>query len=268
MTNWALGGKQGKLINVGTMTLDSTATHTKGSWVQLTSGLDYDIHGFYCFRRSIEYSADFLWDIGLGSTPDIIINNRMECDNNDYRMPKLSGVFIPIFIPKSTEIKGRSQSSYSGGSSVYLEFTGYKGGGFAHPLFSKCYTYGANTGDTGGTLVDPGAVANTYGTWVEFISSLPEDIKGFEIMQSHRSDHAFSTGTSWWMQVGVGASTFEEIIVDGFYYGANHYKDIIMPMSTGFIPIQIPKGTRMTIRNKCDRTSADRYVDHILYCYA
>jgi len=267
MTNWARSGFVGRygLIYLGSPNCPSA--NTKGSWVTVTSGEDYDIHGLMMLHYTQTYPADFLTDFGIGSTPDIIINNVLSCGtNNDIRAG--DECVLPIFIPKDTEIQVRAQSDYSGSNGQSMRVFAFGSCAWNRQSYQRVYTYGANTGDSGGQLVDPGGTANTYGSWVEFSAALPQNIKAIMIAHASRGDHAITTNTEWIYDVGMGASTFEQVVIEEWHTGGEASTARSFPAFSPVFPISIPSGERLVVRAKCTVTSADRYRDIALYCWA
>jgi len=163
MTNWARSGIFGRYERIAYIGPQGTTANTKGSWIDVSaSGLDYDIHALSYIHFTQTYSADFLLDIGIGSTPDIILNNLLTSGTTG-EIRAGDEIFIPLFIPKNTQIQCRQQNDYSGTNSLSSLFFAFGSAAWNRSSYDRVFTYGANTGDSGGTLVDPGGTADTYG---------------------------------------------------------------------------------------------------------
>jgi len=267
MTNWALGGNIEKIVQLYNGGNSSTVADTKGAWYDFTTGEDYDIHGLTLTSYSMTYEQhEFLGDLGIGSTPDILINN-LGFSRRETRTGQ--GFFhLPIFIPKNTQVQWRQQCDYSGTIAFGITALAWVGGRFGvHQPFTKVLTYGANTGDSGGTLVDSGAVANTFGNYVQFASGgLPHTIQGFILYIGARNDYA-RTNTHWYIDVAKNNGS-EETLIDQWLVGCGDQTDNPLPQASPFFPIRVEKGEDFSVRCKCSATSSDRYIDAILYCFA
>jgi hypothetical protein len=267
MTNWARSGFMGFYDFITDSGISATAANTKSSWSSLTTGLDTDIHCIIIHHYSFTYNADFLIDIGIGSTPDVIVNNVMSHHGNgDTRAS--DPIEIPIFIPKDTQIQARQQNSYSGTNSFGAAWSFIRSCSWNRRSFDKVYTYGANTSDSGGQLIDPGGTANTDGSWVELISAAPQNLKAFKMFFGARGDWSISANTHWWYDVGVGASGSEVVIVDDFHVGGEAGITVPYPKCSPLFEMNIPEGERLAVRSKCTVTTADRYKDVLILAFA
>ena len=117
-------------------------------------------------------------------------------------------------------------------------------------------------------MVNPGGTANTYGSWVEFSSALPQNIKAFMFTIGMRGDHLLTTNTHWTFQVGVGASGSEQVIIDEWHTGGENENDALYPKVSPLFNMNIPSGERLAVRCKCTVTTTDRYKDVAIYAFA
>lgn len=268
MTNWAmLGGGISKVTKIYEGGMASTTANTKGSWVDLSaSGEDYNIFGLTLMTYSMSYEGEeYLVDVGLGSTPDIIINN-LSISRKAIRVG--IGYNLPIYIPKNTEIQARQQSTYAGTQQLSTCAYAWQGARWGSPkAFTKVLTYGANTSDSGGTLVDPGGTANTFGSYVQFASGgLPHAIQGFMLTFGSRDDWARAS-THWYVDVAKNYGS-EETLIDQWIVGACDEFDAPVTAQSPFFPIRVEEGEDFSIRTKCSLATSDRYIDIVLYCFA
>lgn len=269
MTNWALGGSIEKVVQIGNVSLPwGSAANTKGAWTSVTSGIEQAINGLFVETYSSSYeNHEHLADIGIGSTPDTLVEN-IQVSREWVREGK--GLYLPLYIAPNTEIQARQQTNYTLSNSLTVAFFGYVSGRWQSPgVFNKCYTYGADTSDTGGLFVDPGGTADTMGSYVEFISALPETIGGFSISVGCRNDFTRSGNIHWYVDVAKGASGYEETLLDRWHCGSKGtYTDSPRPQFSPFFPIKVENGERIAIRCQCTATTSDRYIDVTLYCFA
>lgn len=267
MTNWCLGQSISKVNRIGVPYISHSAANTKGSWIDVNTGLDYNCYGLIYNAYSRGESADFLTDIGIGSTPDIIVNNLIHGHSaGDLRVGKY--YYLPIFVPKSTAIKTRCQSNYSGTNGMTTVWYAVQGQRWNQGLPTSILTYGANTADSGGTAVDPGTTADTFGSYVEFVASLPYNIRGFIVGIGPRGDYTRSANINWFIDVAKGSSGNEETLLDQWEFGTEADVDMLLPQQSVYFPISVEKGARLAVRSKCNTTTSDRLFDVVLYCFA
>lgn len=97
-----------------------------------------------------------------------------------------------------------------------------------------------------GTRATGSSTINTKGSWSQVTASLPHDAYGFWLTMAGTATSA--TSTDMLMDIGIGAGGSEVVIVPNLLAGW-----IGTPTQgprTLFIPIFIPKGTRVAIRNQ------------------
>jgi len=243
-----------------------TVANTKTGWYELHSSLPEDA-SYFIWGNSYRQYYRYLVDIGIGAigSEEVIAENIM-CGQHEnsygYHVPEY--FHIPIPVKAGTRISSRCQvSSVSASANMGSNLMWGVAGGFddasKYVGISKCITLGAVTGSTNGTSVDPGGVANTYGSWVQFTSGLDYNLRGLSFRVGPY-DTDIGVSANWLMQIGIGGSGVEEPIVDYFYVrqaasSKRHAENNIIPM----FPFQIPASTRIAVRARCSMTdSTDR----------
>lgn len=178
---------------------------------------------------------------------------------------------FPILIPSSSRIAIRAASNVGGAGSgalgvhasviQNLSVLNQEGQG-------PCVTYGAATADSGGTSIDPGGSAGTKGSWVQFSSGADFEFNGIMINPGFQQN-AVRTTAWWYLDIGLTASPQNSIIISDLPFFCRNEADHIFPLSTGVIPIKIPKGSEIHVRTSCTITDAsDRTLDICLYCFS
>lgn len=250
----------------------SGSSHTKSGYEQLVASTPFDAAGFqldiyYARSTSSPYNVSYLFDLafgGSGSETIFLQNFLVVCNYYGNRHTHQGSVFVPIPIPAGTRISGRAQSSsVTGGYEVEVGVLLLHG---SIPWScARCTTLGADTSDTGGLVVDPGGTAHTAGSWVEFSASIGSTVKYIIAVVSGRNNGVMSQGY-WYMQIGVGSASSEQILW-GSSFGMSNDMDMITPQRVA-IPIQIAAGQRIAVRATSSITDAtDRLADVVLYCF-
>ncbi len=99
---------------------------------------------------------------------------------------------------------------------------------------------------TFGTRATAGGSANTKGSWSQVTASLPHDAYGFWLTMAGTATSA--TSTDGLLDIGIGAGGSEVVLVPDLlagWIGSPTQGPRVL-----FIPIFIPKGTRVAIRNQ------------------
>ncbi len=263
-----LGGSEtkteafGKAANSIGTAITAGSANTKGSWVELIASTGHDYSLIYLTVRT-DTVADIIFDVGIGAAASeqvVASNLAVAFATGTTRYTSL--VTLPLQVPVGTRISVRSQSDT--GSTVFLiSGLGVSTGFINTPGLAKIVDYGINTGTTAGTVIDPGAVSNTKGSWVEITSSTTEDLKEIFMTVGLRSN-TLPAGTGFYFDIGVGAAASEQIIIpDIWFYSIT--QDFIGPYFYRF-PVQIPKGSRIAVRSQAFTTDAtDRLLEAFIY---
>jgi len=269
-------GVSGASGGVAVATAGSEAT--KGSWIQLIASTADDAQGFlvtFGFGDTGEVGAEMLVDIGIGANPNEVAivanlpaNMATAVDRN-----VTSSVYIPLRVPAGTRITARAQSTnadtptYAADTilvSVHMVSRTWAG----MPGCGECETLGADTTDSAGTAVDPGATPNTKGAVVVFSASLGEDACAALVGATRSGENRALTTCDWLVDVLVGGAGVEEVVVPNVFFGGSDSGDMISPFVSGPVPCYIPAGSRVTVRASSDLgASPDRILDVILYLF-
>lgn len=103
---------------------------------------------------------------------------------------------------------------------------------------------GVNTGSSGGTLVSSSASTNTKGSWVEFFSSTTYEANGLYVFL-----RGSTNSVDILYDIGIGGSGSEQVIIPNLCFSMQAIR-----VSAGvYIPLRIPKGSRVSVR--CQATT-------------
>lgn len=100
--------------------------------------------------------------------------------------------------------------------------------------------------------VTPSATANVKGNYTEFCSSTPEDA----IINSFCFCTYGTSGTNYCADIALGAVGSESILVNNLHF-QNHFSK--WPLEDAYLPIFIPKGSRISVRAQANQTSRFLY---------
>lgn len=251
-----------------TYSTDLTASgsiNTKGGYVALVASLAADVDGFFLTISAVNNTArSFLVDIatgGAGSEVDLVSNVLLSV-GGDVAGANMQ-FFVPIPIASGTRISARCQCTVASGTVSVSLLT--VAGELAHLLTSAiAHTYGANTGTSRGTQVDPGGSANTKGTAVEFSAAISttNNLKWLLVIPGNQQNAAMAAA-KWAVDVVSGASLNVTEVPDLILTSNTVFDAVIPPVYC--VPVDIANGTRIGLKAKCSTTDAtDRLLDFVL----
>jgi hypothetical protein len=238
----------------------SGSANTKGSWVAFTAdtpALGWD--GFILHLNPLN-KRPFLLDIGIGGagSEQVLVPNigfSGGPTNNDIQFATL----YPIRVPPNTRVAGRCQSTV-GSSTVSAWIQPYIGGAWHQRLsLGKAVDYGTVTGDSGGTLIDPSTTPGVFSAWTQLSASLPDPISA--LIACARVDSTIESDNNYWyLELGVGASSSEQVIASMQFRSSIFYDCI--EQGVLFMPASAKAGERLAARAYSGiTTNADRQFD-------
>lgn len=235
--------------------------NTKGNYGELIASSPFDADGMLIHLEGpFGVAGRALADIAIGSpgSEGIFLNNL----HIDARIGNTVALFhFPVAIPAQSRIAARVQSSE--GAQLVRIMGHLYGNGFASmSSFGKITTYGANTSDSGGVAVDPGATAGIKGSWAQITSNATSDIS--RLLIAVGADANISNfSASWLFDLGIGSAGNEiALLKDQALVHTYH----MSPRVIGPLSVSIPAGSRISIRASCTTTNAtNRLFDVVLY---
>lgn len=248
-----------------------TTANTKGSWTEVAVSLVNDTVGLgigLIFSNTLNTYDDILVDIAIGASgsEQVLIENIQLSGAAISNFAAMTHVVFPIALPAGTRLAARFQHSTTSVATPIVEvsiqtflstFQGVQG-------YSGVLTMGANTADSGGTSIDPGNTANTDGAWTEITASCTEDVYWLVAKIGNQRNNVRSTAKLL-LDIGVGASGSEQVIVSNFPLAISANIDGVLPNSFSF-PCRINANSRVAVRARCSITDAtDRLFDIVLY---
>lgn len=252
-------------ISAGTVIVSDASAHTKGNWTELIASSSFRSYAFILNWCSND-TEDYLIDIGVGANPNEtpIVENIL----SNIQKLEVSAMThtIPVMIPEGSRITARMQDT-TGAKDGWVNLQLIGSPFLAGPALGRATTYGANTADTGGVEVDPGATLNTKGAWSEIAASTTNPIKALSVFIGSKNNAALGAAR-FLIDIGVGANPNEKVIIPNLAMHTNITSDIFIPMDFGPYPVNIPEGSRLVARAQCSiNSSTDRLFDVVIVGY-
>jgi len=196
---------------VGGVNVD-TDFNVKGTWTELTPALPFEAHGVYlCFslrNTGVVYTTGRTWLIDLAisdGTTRWIIAADLPLDSMGSALSP-AGIWLPITIPAGVRLDARGQNSGSNNLTIDMWLLPMQRGLASSAPYSRCHTFGANTGLSKGTVIDPGLTADTKGAWTVLGSDLTVPLKALSVFIGHNANNV-GDETFWNVDVAFAPST-------------------------------------------------------------
>jgi len=240
--------------------------HTKISYTEVVPSLECNAVGFMFCCNVLSRSVRGLVDIAIGASGSetVIVENLSFAASQDAAKEYGTALVFPVQLPQGSRISVRGQCSYALVSTIQVNIVPILNGGFRSNSPLSCVdTYGANTSDSGGVEVAIGDGA--FSSWTQITSSLTNSVKGFYLALSPDDSDSAKTSLSAQLEIGVGSSGNEVVVVDDWSFAGGYYSyrgGRFWPNYTPFFGIQIAEGERVSVRAK---GSSDDTMDVILY---
>lgn len=248
----------------------TAAANTKSSYTQIiaATAIKYDALTLDIAQNSGDGGADsFLVDlaIGAGGSEQVIVPNVLVDSTRAIGFGR-AGLTVPVLIPSGTRIAARLQETAGAGTrTVNVALVGRNGGANRpRALGGDAIAYGADTTNTTGTLIDQGASANAYGSWIQMTASTSRDHRYIGAIFGNSKTAGNPTNNPFTMdvQLAVGAGGSEQII--GYTQFTIQNWTLVVPNLE--VWAEIPAGSRLAMRSKCTGAgSNDRLLTAILY---
>lgn len=255
-------------VTVSGQPTSSASANTKGGYTEIVSAANNtkDIYGFALMLPNASTNRDCLIDIAVGGAGSevVVMGNILFSSIKSGRHG--DHAVIPLFIARGQRIAARVQCS-TGSTAQNVSMTPFHRNPWPRRYWT-CETWGAATGDSGGTSIDPGGTANTEGAWTELTSSTTRRTRLFVIAIGNQNNTTRSDAT-WLVDLGVGAAGSEVAVAENMYFIVNQAIDFTCPCFHGPIPVDIPAGSRVSVRAQCSiNTSPARLIDAVVYGFA
>jgi hypothetical protein len=246
-------------INVNT----HASANTKGSsFTTLVASTDFDCDGFFIISTGASANVDILFDIAIGAAAsETVIVADITQTGATTSASSGNITYIPLYVKAGVRISARSQGS-TGGSNVILGVILVRAGSSLYRSLSRATTYGANTADSGGTGIDPGADDHAKGSYAELTAAATNPIKALIVCVGDRANAAIVGTTTHMIDVATGSAGSESVVISDLITRSTATEDTLMPQWFGPFPVDIPAGARLAARCQSNQTDAtDRLLD-------
>lgn len=229
------------------------AANAKGAYAQLlaATGFRYDAITLNMVAEG-GGGQTFLVDIAMGAAAsEVVIVPNILFDNARAVYQSGMDLTLPIAVPAGVRLSARCQEAGGAGTrEVRVVVSGLAGGANYQPATcGAAINYGAITASTNGVLVDPGAVANTWGAWTELTAATSQDHAGVAAVLGTNKQTGVLKDSSYEFQIGIGAAAAEVAIAQ--WLASLTSSNNAMKPCTHTIGASIPSGTRLAMRSKC-----------------
>jgi hypothetical protein len=166
---------------------------------------------------------------------------------------------FPLAIASGTRIVIRTACN-AGGETCTVSLTVVAAGDT--PGCATFVNYGADTSDSGGTVVDPGASADTKGSYTQLAASSGAVAQVLVALFTVRGNPA-AASAQWAVDVATGAAGAESVFVPDLRLGTASTNELRLNLRAAPpLLVYIAASTRISVRASCDITDAtDRLLD-------
>lgn len=242
----------------------SASTNTKGAWTQLTAATARPSAWMLVVLTDPDTNGAYLVDIGIGgSGSETVLVANIPYSVINFFQPTGTTLLLPVSLPAGTRIAVRGQHATSSTANLRCQihlFAPIAGGEAGMGRIETC---GAVTASSRGTTIDPGAVANTKGAWVELIAATAMPYRWATVCITHVG--GLAAVARWAVDIGVGGAGSEVVLLPDVFLSAGATADS-NPASGLSIPLIVPVGTRLAARAQSNNTTAtERNIEVIVH---
>lgn len=248
--------------STGTSVAANASANTLGSWVQLGSDTTRDGFLFGVAMTTIAQGIGHLVDIGIdpagGTTFTPVAQQIAVAVANSATAPALQMHFVPlggIFVPSGSAVAARTRAST--GSSA-LDVRAMLMIGAPDAGYNWVESLGISTADSGGTSIDPGATANTKGSWTTLAAATAYDIDAFVVMVNTDPATATQSDAEGFIDIAIEVSATQYVILGNYPFMQSGSEVSAAPRV--IVPTQIAKGSKVVARAQSTLNTAGRRV--------
>lgn len=245
----------------GTELATPGGANAKGAYTELTGSTAFACKwAEFTHVRGDSVVAQILFDIATGAAAsEVVIVPDLISEQSSGVTGNVGGRYVlPLALAIGTRIAARYQGSDTAAApkvAIALSAAGLA-------LTPNTYvTYGADTSDSGGTGVDPGAVANTKGAYSQLTASTSAVAQQLLIMATAKANGSYAASTHWAVDLATGAGGAEVVLIADLRFNTDTGQEHFQELSHAFITY-IAASTRLAARASCGSTDAtDRLID-------
>lgn len=236
----------GDTSDTSNVTITSGSSETKGSWVEMASSTSYLWDGFYLNVDGANgYNMNL--DIGIGAAASetiVAASLRMLL----YSVDRGGEMYIPIRVPSGSRVAVRASADGSS-QTMGLQLLGVHKGMHQRGYSELVMDQGSDDASEG-IEHDPGATADTKGSWTELVSSTSRPYAAI-LLQANNT--VYNSGASTHLiDLAIGAAASETVIAGDLY---RRSRNNVPEPSFWVLPCAIPSGSRLAVRHQSETTS-------------
>lgn len=242
------------LASTSATVMTAGTANVKGAYAQIIASTDVDAHFITIYLAAGSAAGTYLVDFAVGAAASerIIINNLISQPSHVVQNGYVYQ--FSIFIPAGTRIAARVQSNVASATmQICCTLGDYAFTGFT--TLGVVETYGATTASSQGTVVDPGATANTKGAYVEMVATTGYPIRMLYLAFGHIGTTTTVT-RNWFLDIATGAAASERVIIENVMIQDESTGDMCDPTTLGPFPVSIPAGVRIAARCQSEIATA------------
>lgn len=259
----------------GTTITTGSSINTKGSYSTIVDPIPNGVTGFWLIIQQASDAHRWAFDIAIGGAGSevVIIPNLWIGWRAEHGACRIR-VNIPL--PAGARLSCRAQSSGTTAKTSYVSVVMARYGLLGPAFYGKMTAYGVTVSSaTRGVEVDPGAVADTKGSWFEITSSTTSRIDQLYFSagypQSRTGTPALAGRAYFLVDVAIGAAASEEVRIADYPLAIDQHCDAVNgnPIQGPF-DVDFPAGSRIAIRMQSSTTTDtspnfDRRLDFAVY---
>jgi hypothetical protein len=263
------GADEGASNSGGTTCASGTTAGLDGSPVELIASTARDAHNMLVHIGPRSATT------GLGSSVSIMIGASLAekyliqdllvtAIHNDERA--VASYSIPIFVPAGSRLSCQCNDNSTSAINCDVSVCLQEGSAFPSAPFQRMEPL--NSGFGFGTSLDPGTSADTKpATWTQLDASAAGNVKAIVVFL--HQDNATMGDDNWLVDIAIGASSSESVLVPNLRASAGATKDGMLPFGgLGPFPCAYPAGTRISARAQSSDVSAnDRKIYIQVYAF-
>lgn len=260
MADWPINNAFGRVFRQSGGVLTANASNNvKGSYATCVASAS-EADGLLIAFRGVTATRMHLIDVAFGAAASEV--NVLENYLFSSDLGVTQWVYLPIQVPAGTRISARVQSS-TGSTTFEVNVHAVRGSFYGPPPGGRVVTLGANTADSGGTLVDCGATAFTAGAYSQLSASTTADISAILVVTGNNLNTS-ATFINFLLDISVGAGGSEITILSQILFVTSGSTFGTLPSM--WLPCSIPAGSRVSARASCGTNNAtDRQCDVVVY---
>lgn len=251
----------------GLVLTDPAGTNAKTAWEEICATTSAHGHGLAVSLFTGGGQNDMLFDIGIGSSGSevVLLSNIYSSANNNAGQVK-NFYYFPVTIPPGSRLAARQQST---STTIDTALAVYLCRNINRVPFDNLVatTYGSDTSDSGGTVVDPGATVNAKGAYSVVSSAVTDRIDWLFVNIGNRNNNNM-TLANYRLDIAAGLNQETPIITD-LIFRANPTTDLFITQTHGPFPVEIARGERISARAQSTINDAtDRLFDVTILAFS